>query len=303
MTAAVYTLRKELKTLIIAQDLGGQVAMTHEIENYPGLDLISGPELITKMRQQVEKFGGQFVFDQVTKIELIDGGYQVRTNTGEFTTVAIILAFGLTPRGLGVTGEEQFKGRGISFCATCDAPFYKGKTVAVVGGGNSAIGAVIELTKIAKKVYLLHRREVFVADSILVERLDTFDNLEKILDVDIVGFKGDKKLEKIVIQDKTGQKADFELAVDGTFLEIGHIAKTDWLKGLIDLTEAGQIIVDERGQTNQAGIFAAGDVTTSPYKQIVIAAGDGAKAALAASNYISKTTGKTILPDWGKKKK
>lgn len=306
LTAAIYTLRKELKTLIVSQDLGGQVAITNEVENYPGFDLISGPELITKFRQQVEKFsssqsgeaGGKIILDQVVKIEPHESHYKVKANNQEFESLAVILAFGLTPRDLGgVPGEDKFKGRGISFCATCDAPLYKGKTVAIVGGGNSALEAVEELTKIAKKVYLIHRKDTFRGDQILIDRLPSYKNLEQLLNSDIVEFIGEQKLEKIIVKNSAGKK---EVEVDGVFLEIGHITKTDWLKDFVDLNKQGEIIIDDKCLTSRPGIFAAGDVTTLAYKQIIIAAGEGAKAALSAYNYISKKTGVTAPPDWGK---
>jgi thioredoxin reductase len=277
------------------------VAITNEIENYPGFDFISGPELMTKFRKQVEKFGGKFAFDQVLGLEKTDAGFKIKTSNGEYESLAVILAFGLTPRSLGVPGEDKFKGRGVSFCATCDAPLCKGQTVAVVGGGNSAMEAVEELSRVAKKVYLLHRRETFVADKILVDRLGTYQNLEKFLNCEIVEFQGDKKLEKILVQDKSGQRENFELVVDRVFLEIGYITKTDWLKDSVPLNERGEIIIDDRCATSVPGIFAAGDVTTLAYKQIVISAGEGAKAALSAYNYISKKTGVIAPPDWGKK--
>jgi len=301
LTAAIYTQRKGLKTLILSQDLGGQVVITSEIENYPGFDSISGPELVDKFRKQVEKFGGKIVFGEVVGLEKGEV-FKVKTSNAEYQAKAVILAFGLTPRSLGVPGEDKFKGRGISFCATCDAPLYKGKTVALVGGGNSAMEAVEELTAVAAKVYLIHRRDVFTGDKVSVDRLAKYQNLEKFLGCDIVEFKGDKKIESLVLRDKTGKKPDQELKVDGVFLEIGHITKTEWLKGVIELDESGQIIRDDKCVTSEKGIFAAGDVTTLAYKQIVISAGEGAKAALSAYNYISKSTAFTAPPDWGRKK-
>lgn len=303
LTAALYSARKELKTLVIAQDIGGQVTITNEIENYPGIDFISGPELMTNFRKQVEKFGGKFAFEEAIEVEKTADGFRVKTTSHEYEATAVILAFGLTPRSLGVPGEDKFKGRGVAFCATCDAPLYKGKTVAVVGGGNSAIEAVTELCKIATKVYLIHRRDVFVADQVEVDRLKTFSNLEILLKHEIVEFKGSNRLETIVVKDNSGQKENFELTVDGTFLEIGYITQTKWISSLIDLNDKGEIAVDAKCATSVPGIFAAGDVTDLAYKQIVISAGEGAKAALSAYKYISHINGLMPIPDWGKKKK
>lgn len=304
LAAAIYTLRKELSTLIVSEDVGGQVIITNEVENYPGVDLVTGPQLMTTFRKQVEKFGGQFVLTRATTIkQQADNSFVVKTRDAEYQSLVVILAFGLTPRSLGVPGEDQFKGRGVAFCATCDAPFYKDKIAAVVGGGNSAVEAAEELSRVAKKVYLIHRRDIFNADQILIDKLPELKNLEMFLNSEILEFRGDLKLRQIVVHDRTGAKADFTLDVDGTFLEIGYITQTDWIRDVVDLNERGEIVVDDKNQTSRTGVFAAGDVTTLAFKQIVISAGEGAKAALTASQYISRTTGRVAVPDWGKKKK
>ena len=302
MTAAIYTSRKGLRTAIISQDLGGQMSMTNEIENYPGVELTSGPDLVNRFRAQAEKFGAEIFLNQVTDVAAIDSGFKVSTSTAEYVALAVILAFGLTPRSLGVPGEDKFKGRGVSFCATCDAPFYKNKVVAVVGGGNSALEAVEELSGVATKVYLIHRNDSFRAEQILIDRLKTLPNVEVLMQSAIEEFEGETKLKSVVVRDLTGTKTDFELTVDGVFLEIGYITKTDWLKNLVDLNERGEIAINAKAETSRAGLFAAGDVTTLLYKQIVISAGEGAKAALSAAQYIAKTTGRIAPPDWGKRK-
>ncbi|MBI5621640.1 FAD-dependent oxidoreductase [Candidatus Falkowbacteria bacterium] len=305
LAAAIYTLRKEFSTLLISEDIGGQVTITNEVENYPGIDFATGPDLMTAFRKQVDKFGGKFDFARVEKIEKNGDGFSVAANNGKtYSATVVILAFGLTPRSLGVPGEDRLKGRGVAFCATCDAPFYKGKTAAIVGGGNSAMEAVEELCKVAKQVYLLHRGAQFDrAEQILVDKLPSFPNLKVFLNSEVVEFLGDKKLEKILVHDNTLQQENFELTVDGCFLEIGYITQTKWLGGLVKLTDRGEIAINERCETSVPGLFAAGDVTTLPFKQIVISSGEGAKAALSAAQYISRATGREVKPDWGTGKK
>ncbi|MFA5048031.1 MAG: FAD-dependent oxidoreductase [Patescibacteria group bacterium] len=300
LTAAVYALRRELKTLVIVKGLGGQAALADEVQNWPGTISTTGYELAQSFQKQAEKWGVEFDFNEVVKLEKSGDDFLVKTNTDEYKTAAVILAFGLTPSDLGVKGEEQFKGRGVSYCATCDGPLYKNKKVVVVGGGNSALEAVEYLSRLAERVYLVNNTDRLMADSVLIQQAKTKGNLELFCSHEVVEIKGDKKVSGVLIVDVNNKKEQQELAVDGIFVEVGHKPKTDWLKGTIDLNQRGEVIIDKENQTTLAGVFAAGDCTDVDYKQIVIAAGEGAKAALSAYKYVAGKAGRPIKPDWGK---
>lgn len=303
LTASIYASRRNLKTLIIAKGLGGQMAMTNEIENYPGLDLISGADLAQKMQKQAEKWETKFDYNEVTGLERKGHDFIVKTNKDQYQAGAVILAFGLTPRDLGVPGEEKLKGRGVAYCATCDGPFYKNKVVGVVGGGNSAFEAAIYLSGIAKKAYLIYFRLKFNAEGYLVAKAKAIKNIEFLCCARVKEIKGDKKVESVVLADINSQTKSAEIKLDGLFIEIGYQAKTGWLKGFVDLNERGEIMVNRDGETSVPGVFAAGDCADSRYKQIVISAGEGAKTALQAHKYLMAESGGKLIPDWGKVKK
>jgi len=297
MTAAIYTSRRMLKTLVISKDLGGQATMAVEVENYPGFDeAISGFEIMQKFNRQAKKFGVEFVYNEVSEIQPKNNFFKIRTNEQEYQAQSIILAFGLTPCDLGVLGEEKFKGKGVSYCATCDALFYKNKNVSVIGGGNAALDATFLLSKIAKKVYLIHRRNEFRGDEILIQKIKKQKNVQFVLNSIVKEIKGNEFVESIIIN-KIEEKNEEEIKVDGVFVEVGYEVKADFVKNLVNLDKKNQIIANKNCQTSYPGIFAAGDVTDTFYKQIVISAGEGAKAALSAYKYIQdkKDTGL----DWG----
>ena len=298
LTAAIYARRRMLKTLVISLNIGGQALLTEQIENYPGYLDKSGPKLMKIMETQARNFGAEILLGYVNKIEKSNDGFKVISNVGEFESKTVIVAAGKVPRRLNVPGEEKFLGRGISTCVTCDAPFAKNKVVAVVGGGNSALEGVEVVSKFASKVYLIHRREEFRADEVTVEKVKKLPNVEFVLNSVIIEFLGDKKLEKIKVQNlKSGEIKEIEVQM--VFLEIGHETKVDFVKDLVKLNEYGEIITNKLGETSCPGIFAAGDVTDSPYKQLVIAASEGAIAALSAYNYIAKKEGRAgIKVDW-----
>jgi len=302
LTAAIYAARRTLKTLVISRDIGGQTATTSEIENYPGFELIDGITLMTKFKNQAEKYSVSFVNGLVSSLEKSNGLFKVNTETESFFGKTIILGFGLAERELEVPGEKELKGRGISYCATCDAPLYRNKAVAVVGGGNAALDAAELLSKIANKVYFIHRRDKFSGEQILIDRVNQAKNIEIIFNSQVLEVKGDQKVKSIIIGDFPNGENKKELAIDGLFVEIGNIAKTDWLKDLLKLNERGEIIITPDCETNIPGIFAAGDVTSITYKQIVISAGEGAKAALQAYKYLqSKNLDLKDVGDWGKR--
>jgi thioredoxin reductase (NADPH) len=298
LTAAIYARRRLLNTLVISLDIGGQSLLTEQIENYPGYLDKSGPKLMRIFETQARNFGAEILIGYVTKVEKINDHFKVISNVGEFETKTVIVAAGKVPRKLNVPGEDKFLGRGVSTCVTCDAPFARNKVVAVVGGGNSALEGVEVVSKFANKVYLIHRRDQFRADEITIEKVKKLPNVEFILNTVITEIKGDKKLESVVIQNvKTNEIK--ELKVDMVFLEIGHETKIDFIKHLVKTDEYNQIITNKSAETSCPGIFAAGDITDSPYKQLVIAAAEGAIAALSAYNYIAKKEGKSAIKvDW-----
>lgn len=296
LSSAIYTCRKNLETLVIGKELGGQIAYATNIENYPGIYKTSGIDLMNSFHKQAISFGAKIVYEEVSKIKKQKGYFTVKTSVTEYKSKAVILAFGKTPRNLNVKGEKELLGKGISYCATCDAFFFKGKTVAVVGGGNAAIDACILLESIAKKVYSIHRREEFAADETLVEKAEKMNKIEFLGDNIVEEFKGKDSLNAIVLEN-TKTKKKSEIKVDGCFIEIGSEVKTDFIKGLVKLDKIGQIVINEKCETSEKGIFAAGDITSVPFKQTIVAAGEGAKAALQSYNYIKGI--KTLFTsDW-----
>jgi thioredoxin reductase (NADPH) len=300
LTAAIYTSRRNLKTLILTKGLGGQTTTTPHIENYPGFKTINGLELAQKMGEQVKDFGVEIKYEEVEEIKSKGKNFVVKTSENGYESKTVILAFGKTPRSLDVTGEKKFTGKGISYCVTCDGPLFKDKIVAVVGGGNSALEAAIMMKDISKKVYLIHRRDEFRGFESLVEKIKKEDNIELVLSHVVTEFKGEKFLKSIIVENKKNQEKK-ELKVDGVFIEIGSEVKTDFVKGLVDLDKNNYIIINNNCETSRPGIFAAGDVTITPFKQIVVAAGEGAKAGLTAYNYINGIE-TTIVADWAKLK-
>jgi len=299
LTAAIYTCRRGLKTLILTKDLGGETANIEHIENYPGFKRIEGFKLIQAMEEQVRDFGVELVYDEAVKIIPKGKSFIVKSTEKDYEGKTIILAFGKTPRSLNVPGEKEFIGKGISYCATCDAPLFKGKTVAAVGGGNSALDAAILLSNLAKKVYLIHRRDEFRGFESFVNEVKKKKNVELVLNSIVAEIKGDKTVKSVIIEDVNTKKRK-EIEVDGVFIEIGSEVKTNFIKDLVKL-DNNQIVVNN-SETSHPGIFAAGDVTNTPFKQIVVSAGEGAKAGLSAYNYIHGIKSMMVL-DWRKMNK
>ena len=281
LTAAIYTTRRALKTLVLSKDLGGQAALTNNIENYPGFNRVTGQDLMQKFYEQAMLTGAEFDFTEVETLSKTGDLFTLKTAKNQsFQAKAIILAFGLTPRNLNVPGEKEFGGKGVAYCATCDGPLYKAKTVAVIGGGNSALDAAEFLSKIAAKVYLLNRKDVFRGEEILLKKVQASANIELIY---------------------TQANTDKEIAVEGIFVEIGHLAKTDWVANLVELNERKEIKISLDCETKTPGLFAAGDITDISYKQAVISAGEGSKAALQAYKFLQGSEN-IVLPDWSPKK-
>lgn len=298
-TAAIYAARREMKTLVIGKDIGGQMVWASEIENYPGFKSIESFELIAKMQSQVADLGVEIKNTEVKKItKNSDEIFSVHTEKEAFQAKTIIIAMGLSPRRLEIVGEQKFNAKGVSYCANCDGPFYRDKVIAVVGGGNAALDAAEVLSKIAKKVYLIHRNQQLKAFEVLIEEVKARKNIELLLDVEIIEIAGETFVEKIKVKNSANNTTQ-EIDVNGVFIEVGRIAKTDLVGEFVDRDQKSQIIVDEKCRTKTAGIFAAGDVTTAEYKQITIAIGQATVAALSAYQYLQLKQGKktSIIAD------
>jgi thioredoxin-disulfide reductase len=286
MSAAVYSTRRMMKTLLISKNIGGQVIWASEIKNYPGIDFISGVGLINKMKQQVKDLGADIKIDEIKLINKKDDGtFLVKTDKDSYSAKTIIIAMGLAPRQLKLDKEKELTGRGISYCATCDGPLFKGKDVAVIGGGNSALDAAEVMSKIANKVYLICNESKLRAFESLVSTVKSKDNVEIILNSEPSEIIGETRLEKIKVISKIDQTIR-ELIVGGLFIEIGHEPKTEMLSDLVKRDNLGQVITDLSGKTSCDGVFAAGDVTQNEFKQIIIGCGQGAAAALSAYKYL-----------------
>lgn len=286
MTAGIYAVRREMKTLIIGKELGGQVLLASEIENYPGFKKISNFELISKIKEHVTSLGVKIKEAEIQKIEKQkDGSFILHTKKEKFKSKTIIVAIGLTPRRLNIEGEYKFLGKGVTYCVNCDGPFYKDKIVAVVGGGNSALDAAEVLSKIAKKVYLIHRGEKFSGFEILVNKIKIKNNIEVLMNNEVKDIIGKNKVETIVIFDNKNNKLR-KIKLNGVFVEIGRRAKTGVVANLVKRDKHNQILIDEKGKTSMEGVFAAGDVTQVEFKQITIAMGQATIATLSAYKYL-----------------
>ncbi len=297
LTAGIYAARRELKTLIISKNLGGQAILSHEIENYPGLEAIDGVSLIHKFSRQALEFGAEMKYGEVVEIKKNKNIFIVQDEKNEsYKAKTVILALGLSPKKIEVPGETKLTGKGVCYCATCDGPLYRNKEVAVIGGGNSALGAARYLSEIAKKVYLIHRRPEFRGEAVAAKALTKKENVKILLSTEILEVKGQNFVEGLLIKNNQTNKIS-EIPINGIFVEIGYITKTEFIKDLIKLNDKGEIITDQKTKTSVEGIFACGDTTEIEDKQIIISAGQGAQAALQAYKYIKEKT-TALLPDW-----
>jgi alkyl hydroperoxide reductase subunit F len=289
MTCALYLMRKRIDTLMISPDLGGQVRWTSNIENYPGYLVVSGIDLAEKYKEQLQQFPLAFLpGEKVVAMETHGYGGMVRTGLGaEYSFKALVIATGKRSEKLGVPGEDRLYGRGVSHCATCDGPLYRNEPVAVVGGGNSALSAAIDLLAIGCTVHLVNITPDLQADGILVEKAVSHNRLVPHLHAEILEILGDRGVTGIRIRDlATGQVTDIPLFA--VFIEIGLVPNSDLAEGIVGMNRRREVMVDCRCMTDIPCVFAAGDVTDAPNKQIVIAAGEGAKAALSVADYLKK---------------
>jgi len=286
MTAGIFAVRREMKTLIIGKELGGQLVWANEIENYPGFESIKSFELINRIKTQATNFGVEFKSDEVKQItKLENGDFLLHAGREEYQAKTVIVTMGLSPRRLAVPGEVELNGKGVSYCANCDGPFYKGKRVAIIGGGNSALDAAEFMSKIASEVYLIHRKSEFRAFDILVNQVNERKNIKIIMNNTVNLISGKGKVEKITLSD-VNNKSETVLDVDGVFVEVGRIAHTDLVGDLVERDSKNQIITKNHMETKTSGLFAAGDVVANEFKQIPIAMGQATIAALSAYQYI-----------------
>ena len=287
ITAAIYAARKKIDFIVLATNIGGQVVLTSEIENYTGFQYITGEELSAKFREHLEKFGFQLIVEEAQKVEREGDNFIVKTDVETYLGKTVIVATGRIPRELKVPGEAEFKNRGVAYCATCDAPLFEGLDVAVVGGGNSGLEAVVQLTKIAKSIRLIEVSPQLKADAVLIEKAEASGKVDFLTSTRILEIVGDRTVTGIRVQ-RDGKESS--LPVQGVFVEIGSTPNS----GIVDFVEKNQweeIMVNSKCETSVPGLFAAGDVTDAPEKQIVVAAGEGCKAALSAFRYLTQRRG------------
>ena len=289
LTAGIYAGRAQLKTLILEKGLpGGQIAQTEEVENYPGFDeTVSGPELSQRMVRQAEKFGAEILMEEVQSIARKDGGFVVTGYDGLYEAPALIVSTGATPRRLGVPGEDEFYGRGVSTCATCDGFFYRGKNVVVVGGGDAAVEEGLFLTKFADSVTVIHRRSELRANKEAQRRAFANPKMKWVWNTVVEEVVGNEQVTGVTVRNvETGEQRT--LPTDGVFIYVGHNPNTDYLGGLVELTPMGYAKVHDEIYTNVPGIFAAGDVADEVYRQLATSVGAGTRAAMAAERYLAE---------------
>ena len=310
-TAALFTSRRGLKTLVIGRDIAGQANFSDVIENFPGFEEVGGFELVSTVKIQAEKYGSQFLNAQVSKISARGGSafggksscFVVTAYGKQYKAEGLILAYGKTPMDLAVAGENELKGKGISYCATCDAPLYKNKIVAVAGIGDIAADAGLLLSKFAKKIYILSKTDKFITHPALNKALFKKPNVEFLSFVQIKQILGEGRLSGIELLHLKTNKIS-ELGLDGLFVELGYVVDSQLVRNIVKLDDQEQVIVDHNQATSVPGIFAAGDATNSSYKQAVISAGEGAKAALACFDWLQhRRGGMGLTSDWTKIKR
>ncbi|MEM4364463.1 MAG: NAD(P)/FAD-dependent oxidoreductase [Candidatus Nitrosocaldus sp.] len=298
LSSALFIARQGSDVLVLSQDLGGQLNLIPRLENYPGIILTSGELLARTLEQQVLTFGGKIRYERVESVDAVDDGFRIVSNEREYTCKALILALGKVPRELGVEGERRFLGRGLTYATKSEAPFYQGRVVATTGVGNYLVESALLLSRFARKVYVIYRTSKMAGDKEMIEALERKDNIEYVPNSEVIALDGGERLSSITVKDASGTK---RLEVDGLFVEMGYKVYIDFVKHLVRVNQRGEIEVNEYCETSYKGIFAAGDATSVPYKQVIVAAGEGAKAAISAYNYLQRLAGKPgIKADWRK---
>ncbi|KAF6243404.1 thioredoxin reductase [Nitrosopumilus sp. b1] len=299
LSAGIYIARQQVSVLVISKDLGGQLNLIPKLENYPGTIMSSGPLLAKTLESQFLSFKGEMTYDTVEKIEEVEGKMKVKTSRSEYFAKAIVVAAGKVPNNLGLENESQFANKGVHYCTKCDAPFYQGRTTASVGVGAYLLESGILLSRMASKAYMIYKGGKLGGDKDLIASLEKKENVELIPSSSIKAISGNGTLQQITVVDATGSEKT--LQVDGLFIEMGSKINLDFVKDLVTINTKGEIEIESGGKTSHPAIFAAGDATSIPYKQIVAACGDGAAAGLSAFNYVEKLKGKPgIRADWKK---
>ncbi|ASJ56040.1 thioredoxin-disulfide reductase [Brevibacillus formosus] len=288
MTAAVYTSRANMSTLMLERGIpGGQMANTEDIENYPGFTSILGPDLSTKMFEHAQQFGAEYAYGEIKEIRDEEPYKRVITGDKEYLTKSVIVATGAEHRLLGVQGEKELSGRGVSYCAVCDGAFFRNKELVVVGGGDSAVEEAVFLTRFASKVTIVHRRDQFRAQKILQKRAFDNEKIEVIWDTELKEIRGEGKVQAVLLQNtKTGEQREYP--ADGVFIYVGMDPLTASVRPLGITNDAGYVLTDEKMNTKVKGVFAAGDVREKMLRQVVTATGDGSIAAQSAQHYVEE---------------
>ncbi len=288
-TAALYAARANLSVAILEKlSPGGQMGTTDVIDNYPGFPQgVNGFELAMQMKEGAERFGAQTQLAEVTQVELAGQVKTIHTSGGDYQARTVVLATGAHPRELGLPGERELRGRGVSYCATCDGMFYRGKTVVVVGGGNTAVSDVLYLSRLCEKVYLVHRRDTLRASKVYLDPLQKAENVEFVWDSEVKQLLRDQAVTGVRVRNKkTGEERDIPCV--GVFVAVGYLPNTELYRGQAELDEAGYVLADETTQTNLPGVFAVGDLRKKPLRQVVTAASDGAVAAHFIEEYLNQ---------------
>ncbi|HKC78853.1 MAG TPA: NAD(P)/FAD-dependent oxidoreductase [Nitrosopumilaceae archaeon] len=299
LSAGIFIARQKASCLLISKDLGGQLNLIPKLENYPGTIMSSGPLLAKTLENQYLTFNGEMIYDTVQRIDETELGLKVKTNRSEYIAKAIVLAPGKVPNNLGVENESAFANKGVHYCTKCDAPFYQNRVTAVVGVGGYLVESGILLSRMASKIYLIYKGGVMGGDKDMIASLEKKENVELVPQSSIKSLSGNNNLQSITLLDNSGNEKTIN--VDGLFIEMGSKINLDFVRHLVKINSKGEIEISDGGKTSHPAIFAAGDATSIPYKQIIAACGDGAAAGLSAFNYIEKLKGKPgIRADWKK---
>ena len=299
LSAGIYVARQNVSCLIISKDLGGQMNLIPRLENYPGAIMTSGQILAKTLETQYLSFKGEIVYDTIEKIDESEGGFKIKTTRSEYAAKSVVLAPGKVPNMLGLENESDYFNKGIHYCTKCDAPFYQGRTTASVGVGNYLLESGLLLSRMASKMYLILKGAKLAGDKDLVAAIENNKNIEIVTQSSVKAISGNSVLQQITIVGSSG--AEKVLDVDALFIEMGSKINLDYVKHLVKINTKGEIEIESGGMTSHPAIFAAGDATTIPYKQIIVACGDGSNAGLSAFNYLEKLKGKPgVRADWKK---